>query len=179
MRDQSHIVMEPEAEPGSGQHHGESWMSFSRRMDADFDWYLWKETPKQKQPRRAREKTASKGDVSHKSTVYLWVQDTQHERFYRRTRTVKRKAQETLLSVFLQERHYWSHLNQWDLVLFEAVPREVPPLEYFSDESDREEEGRASQLAGISAEDASGLTEPVLPLSIARYLAVADAVLGK
>lgn len=168
MCDRSHVMMEPEAEPGSGQRHGESWTSFSRRMDVDFDWYLWKETRKQKESRRAREKTARKGDVTRKSTVYLWVQDTQHESFYRRTRIVKRKAQEALLSVSPRERHYWSHLNQWDLVPFEAVPREVPPLEYFSDESDPEEESRASQLAGISAEDGSGLTEPVLPLSITR-----------
>lgn len=83
MRDRSNVVMEPEAEPGSGQYHGENWLSFSRRIWADVDLYLWKETPKQKKSRRSREKSVSNGAMSRKSTVYLWVQDTQHESFYR------------------------------------------------------------------------------------------------
>lgn len=81
---------------------------------------------------------------------------------------MKRKAQETLLAFSPQQRHYWSHLNQWDLVPFAAVTKEAPPPKYFSDDSDGEEDGRASHLAGVGAEDAPGLTEPIIPLSTTR-----------
>jgi hypothetical protein len=102
-------------EAGSRQRPGESWGEFFERMKQLGEERKKKETDKDRQRRESREAHAKKSGYSQKSTVFRWEQDDQLPTFFRRTRVSKAEAEFEWNDHTEHQRHFWPHLNEWDL----------------------------------------------------------------
>ncbi|KAF8873539.1 hypothetical protein CPB84DRAFT_1798300 [Gymnopilus junonius] len=115
---------------GSIQRHGEDWREFFKRMSAERERWISKETAQQKQGREAREKLAAEGLYTKGSAVFIW----RHEQgFYRRESLTAGEVELHWDDYTIHQRVYTSHLKHWDLVDL------LPPYPEGDDDDDNDD----------------------------------------
>ena len=96
------------------QKPGECWLIFQHRMQSALAFREESETRAERAIREQRLLDAEDGP-SATCTVFYWVHDENDSEFFRRTRVIKSEVTHYWSRCAPFQRHFWAHINQWDL----------------------------------------------------------------